>query len=127
MMVMIYVSPVTSLQRNAGRDRSLMPSIVLRTWRGVNQNINIYKQAFGDKFVLINNDPEDATKGFSLELIKPYFEAPAAKGKPKTPEEQAKSKAEREKLNTDIEALVKEIPDFDTLESAKSKVNEFIS
>ena len=127
MMVMIYVSPVTSLQRNAGRDRSLMPSIVLRTWRDVNQNINIYKQAFGDKFVLINNDPEDATKGFSLELIKPYFEASAAKGKPKTPEEQAKSKAEREKLNTDIEALVKEIPDFDTLESAKSKVNEFIS
>ena len=127
MMVMIYVSPVTSLQRNAGRDRSLMPSIVLRTWRDVNQNINTYKQAFGDKFVLINNDPEDATKGFSLELIKPYFEASAAKGKPKTPEEQAKSKAEREKLNTDIEALVKEIPDFDTLESAKSKVNEFIS
>ena len=127
MMVMIYVSPITSLQRNAGRDRSLMPSIVLRTWRDVNQNINTYKQAFGDKFVLINNDPEDATKGFSLELIKPYFETSAAKGKPKTPEEQAKSKAEREKLNADIEALVKEIPDFDTLESAKSKVNEFVS
>lgn len=126
-MVMIYVSPVTSLQRNSERDRSLMPSIILRTWRDVNKNIDVYKQAFGDKFILINNDPKDATKGFSQELIKPYFEASAAKGKPKTPEEQAKSKADIEKLNSDIEALVKEIPEFDTLDSAKSKINEFIS
>jgi len=127
MMVMIYVSPITSLQRNSERDRSLMPSIVLRTWRDVNQNISTYKQAFGDKFILINNDPKDATKGFSPELVKPYFEASKAKGKPKTPEEQAKSKADREKLNADIEALVKEIPEFDTLDSAKSKINAFVS
>jgi predicted kinase len=127
MMVMLYVSPITSLQRNAERDRSLMPSIILRTWRDVNQNISTYRQAFGDKFILINNDPKDATKGFSLELIKPYFETSKAKGKSKTPEEQAKSKAEREKLNADIEALVKEIPEFDTIDSAKSKINEFIS
>jgi len=127
MMVMLYVSPLTSLQRNADRDRSLMPSIVLRTWRDVNQNVNVYRQAFGDKFVLINNDPKDANKGFSLELIKPYFEASKATGKPKTPEEQAKSEAEKNKLNADIEALVKELPEFDTLESAKSKINEFIS
>ena len=31
MMIMIYVSPITSLERNANRDRSLMPGIVLRT------------------------------------------------------------------------------------------------
>ena len=127
MMVMIYVSPLTSLQRNAERDRSLTPSIVLRTWRDVNQNIGTYKQAFGDKFVLINNNPKEANTGFSLELIKPYFEASKAKGKPKTPEEQAKAKAEREKLNADIEALVKEMPEFDTIDSAKSKINEFVS
>ncbi len=127
MMVMLYVSPLTSLQRNAERDRSLMPSIVLRTWRDVNQNINVYRQAFGDKFVLINNDPKDANKGFSLELIKPYIEASKAAGKPKSPEEQAKSEAEKQKLNADIEALVKELPEFDTLESAKSKINEFVS
>ena len=127
MMVMLYVSPITSLQRNSERDRSLMPSIVLRTWRDVNQNINVYRQAFGNKFVLINNDPKDATKGFSLELIKPYIEASKATGKPKSPEEQAKSEAEKQKLNADIEALVKELPEFDTLESAKSKINEFVS
>lgn len=127
MMVMIYVSPLTSLQRNAERDRSLMPSIVLRTWRDVNQNIGTYKQAFGDKFVLINNNPKEANTRFSPELIRPYFEASKAKGKPKTPEEQAKAKAEREKLNADIEALVQEMPEFDTIDSAKSKINEFVS
>jgi predicted kinase len=127
MMVMLYVSPLTSLQRNTERDRSLMPSIVLRTWRDVNQNINVYRQAFGDKFVLINNNPKDANRDFSLELIKPYFEASKAIGKPKSPEEQAKSEAEKQKLNADIEALVKELPEFDTLESAKSKINEFVS
>lgn len=127
MMVMIYVSPLTSLQRNAERDRSLTPSIVLRTWRDVNQNIGTYKQAFGDKFVLINNNPKEANTRFSPELIRPYFEASKAKGKPKTPEEQAKAKAEREKLNADIEALVQEMPEFDTIDSAKSKINEFVS
>ena len=30
-------------------------------------------------------------------------------------------------LNADIEALINEIPEFDTLDSAKSKINEFIS
>lgn len=126
MMVMIYVSPITSLQRNAERDRSLMPSIILRTWRDVNQNIDTYRKEFGDKFILINNDPKDATKGFSPELTKPYFEASKAKGKPKTPKEQAKSDADKAKLNADIENLVKTLPKFDTLDSAKSKINDFI-
>ena len=40
MMVMIWVSPYTSLERNAARDRALPPSIVLRTWRDVNKNID---------------------------------------------------------------------------------------
>jgi len=127
MMLMLYVSPITSLQRNADRDRSLMPSIVLRTWRDVNQNINTYRQAFGNDFALVNNDPKDAIKGFSLELIKPYLQASKAVGKPKSPEEQAKSEAEKNKLNADIETLVKELPEFDTLDTAKNKINEFVS
>ena len=53
MMVMIWVSPYTSLERNASRDRALAPAIVVKTWAGVNGNIDTYKQAFGDKFVLI--------------------------------------------------------------------------
>jgi predicted kinase len=125
-MLMIYVSPLTSLERNQQRDRSLMPSIVLRTWRDVNKNIGIYEQAFGDNFILLNNDPENANKEFNSELIKPFTQASSAVGKPKTPEEMAKSKAEKDALNKDIESMVKTLPKFDDISSAKSKIQNFI-
>jgi len=127
LMLMIYVSPLTSLKRNAERDRSLMPGIVLRTWRDVNRNINTYAREFGDNFILINNDPKDANKSFSAALLEPYLLDQTATGKPKTPEEQAKSDADKAQLNRDIEQMVKTLPKFDTLDSAKQKINTFIS
>jgi dephospho-CoA kinase len=126
LMLMVYVSPLTSLERNAQRDRSLMPGIVLRTWRDVNKNIDIYRQAFGKNFILLNNNTEDANQDFSPELIKPYTQDSAAVGKPKTPEEMAKSKAEKEALNKDIEVMIKKLPEFDSIDSAKSKIQNFI-
>jgi len=51
-MIMTYVSPITSLERNKQRDRSLLPSIVIRSWRDVNTKIDADKQAFGDNFIL---------------------------------------------------------------------------
>ena len=127
LMLMIYVSPIVSLERNQQRDRSLMPEIVLRNWRDVNKNIEIYKQAFGNNFILLNNNPKDAEKEFNLKLLTPFLQSSSAKGKPKTPEEQAKSDAEKIQLNKDIESMVDKFPEFDTLETAKSKINEFIS
>lgn len=126
LMLMVYVSPLTSLERNAQRDRSLMPGIVLRTWRDVNKNIDIYRQAFGDNFILLDNNPENTNKGFSVELIKPYTQDSSAVGKPKTPEEMAKSVAEKEALNKEIEVMVKQLPEFDSIDSAKSKIQNFI-
>jgi predicted kinase len=123
MMLMLYVSPMTSLKRNAERDRSLLPQIVLRTWRDANKNIDLYRQEFGDRFILINNDPEDANKTFDpTEIKKLYFDTAKFTGKPKTPEEQAKSKADAEQLNQDITSLIQSIPQSDTLDSAKSKI-----
>lgn len=126
LMLMIYVSPLTSLERNQNRDRSLMPSIVLRTWRDVNKNIDLYKQEFGDNFILLNNDSEGSNQDFSLELLKPYLQASTASGKPKTPEEIAKSAAEKEQINKDIELMVKTLPEFDDMSSAKAKIQNFI-
>jgi dephospho-CoA kinase len=126
LMLMVYVSPLTSLERNAQRDRSLMPGIVLRTWRDVNKNIDIYRQAFGKNFILLDNNPENTNKGFSDELIAPYLQDSTAVGKPKTPEEMAKSKAEKDALNQDIESMVKTLPKFDDISSAKSKIQNFI-
>jgi len=126
-MIMIWVSPITSLERNANRERSLLPQIVLRTWRDVNKNIDEYRKTFGDKFVLINNNSEEAeTEYNSDEIKKRFFDTAKFKGKEKTPEEIAKSNAEKEQLNSDIEELVKKLPEFDDINSAKTKINTFI-
>jgi hypothetical protein len=103
-----------------------MPTIVLRTWKDVNENIEIYRQAFGDKFILLYNNPEDAKKDFNIELLKPYLADSKAKGKPKTPEEQAKSKQKFNDLMFNIKQMVNKLPKFDTLDVAKSKIKSFI-
>jgi predicted kinase len=127
-MLMTYVSPITSLERNKNRDRSLLPSIVLRSWRDVNKNIDAYRQAFGQNFVLLNNDSEDTNRDFDEKYIyKTYIEPLGKIGKEKTPEEKAKSKAETEQLYSDIKQALKSQPEFDTFEQAKTKITNFIN
>jgi len=127
-MLMTYVSPITSLERNKQRDRSLLPGIVIRSWRDVNTNIDVYKQAFGDNFVLLNNDPKDAQKDFDEDFIyKTYIEPLGQVGKEKSPEEKAKSKAEAEQLYSDIKQTLQSQPEFDTVEQAKTKITNFIN
>jgi dephospho-CoA kinase len=127
-MIMTYVSPITSLERNMKRDRSLLPSIVIRSWRDVNKNIDAYKQAFGNNFTLVNLDPEDANKEFDQEYIfKTFIEPLGQVGKEKSPEELAKSKAESEQIYSDIKSSLQNQPEFDTEEQAKSKITNFIN
>ena len=127
-MIMTYVSPITSLERNKQRDRSLLPSIVIRSWRDVNTNIDAYIQACGDDFTLVNLDPEDANKDFDENFIyKTYIEPLGQVGKEKSPEEKAKSKAEAEQLYSDIKQTLKSQPEFDTVEQAKTKITNFIN
>ena len=127
-MIMTYVSPITSLERNKQRDRSLLPGIVIRSWRDVNTNIDTYRQAFGDNFTLVNLDPEDANKDFDENFIyKTYVEPLGKIGKEKSPEEKAKSRAESEKIYSDIKQTLKSQPEFDTVEQAKTKITNFIN
>jgi len=127
MMLMIWVSPITSLERNVNRDRSILPSIVLRTWRDINQNIETYEQAFGNNFIMVNNNPKDAETNFDEKEIKSrFFDTSKAKGKPKTPEEMEKSKADIEELNKTIKLLVQKQPKFTSIKDAKSKIQAFI-
>ena len=127
-MIMTYVSPITSLERNMKRDRSLLPSIVLRSWRDVNKNIDTYKQAFGDNFTLVNLDPEDAKKEFDEEYIYQTFIKPLGQvGKVKSPEEIEKSKKETQQIYSDIKQTLNTQPEFDTLEQAKTKITNFIN
>ena len=127
LMLALYVSPITSLERNLQRDRNLLPSIVVRTWRDYTKNIDTYKEAFGDNFILVNNDPKDAETDYNPEEIKKrFFDTTKSVGKPKTPEEIAKSAREKEQLNQDIKDLLSVDRSFDTLDQAKQKINQFI-
>jgi len=126
MMVMIWVSPYTSLERNASRDRALAPSIVLKTWAGVNSNIDTYAQAFGDKFALINNDPEGKLEFDPAYAKKTFFQTVKGSGKVYTPDEKAKRDKEILDLNANIAQLVKTTPEFASTEDAKSKINSFL-
>jgi hypothetical protein len=127
-MIMTYVSPITSLERNMKRDRSLLPSIVIRSWRDVNKNIDVYKQAFGDSFTIVDLNPEDANKEFDEEFIYQTYIKPLGQvGKEKSPEELAKSKAESEQIYSDIKQILKSQPEFDTVEQAKTKITNFIN
>lgn len=127
-MIMTYVSPVTSLERNMKRDRSLLPSIVIRSWRDVNKNIDTYRQAFGDDFTLVNLDPEGANKNFDEDYIYQTFIKPLGQvGKEKSPEEIKKSKKETQQIYSDIKQTLNTQPEFDTIEQAKTKITNFIN
>ena len=128
MMLMTYVSPITSLERNMKRDRSLLPSIILRSWRDVNKNIDTYKQEFSGDFTLVNLDPDDANKNFDEEYVYQTFIEPLGQiGKEKSPEEIAKSKAETQQIYSDIKQTLNTQPEFDTLEQAQQKITNFIN
>jgi predicted kinase len=126
MMVMIWVSPYTSLERNASRDRALSPSIIVKTWAGVNGNIDTYKQVFGDKFVLINNDPNGKLEYDPIVAKERFFRTVKGSGKVYTADEKAKRDKEITDLNATIAQLVQTTPDFTSIEDAKSKINSFL-
>jgi len=124
-MVLIYVSPITSLERNRERDRSLPINAILSSWKGLVSSIDTYKNEFGNNIVLINNDPEDANTTFTdpQSILKQF---PTPKGKPKTPEEIAKSREKKAQLNKDIQDLLKIERGFDTFDQAKSQISKFL-
>jgi predicted kinase len=126
MMLMIWVSPYTSLKRNASRDRALPPAIVLKTWAGVNQNVDTYKAAFGDKFILVNNDPEGKAEYDPDYAKRMFFNTVKGSGKEYTADERAKKQADIQAMNNTIEYLVSITPEFTTIEDAKSKINNFV-
>jgi predicted ABC-type ATPase len=130
MMVMIWVSPYTSLERNASRieagGRSLPPSIVLRTWKDVNKNISEYERIFGDKFILINNDPTSKAEYNPQYVKEKFFKTVKGSGKQYSPEELAQKKQEIEALNNEIQNLVKQTPQFTSIDNAKNTINNFL-
>ena len=128
MMVMIYVSPLVSLERNRSRGeaggRSLRPSIIIRTWNQVNKNIDTFKNMFGDNFILVNNDPKGADKTYNEKEIKKYFDEVTA-AREFSDEEKAKKAAERKELEASIKQLLSDLPEFTPQDQIKDKIKKF--
>jgi len=133
-MVLIFVPPDISLNRNIKRGdqggRTLIPSIILRSWSSMFSNIDLYRKEFGDSFMLYKayKSGEEMFPNFDPshpEVKKQFFDPFQVKGKEKSPEERAKSNQKIKDLNNQIISQIEKIKDldFDDPSEIKTKIN----
>ena len=139
-MVYVYSSLEKSLSKNQdrferskGKDRSLMPFIVMQTWANVTKNFIPYLNLFGKNFIATTKDKELVDAKNLDDIIKTYIEPYTPKDtKPKTPAQQASSDKQKAKLEQDIKDLMskeqieKHIQHIVSAEEAQSKLNNFL-
>jgi len=140
MMLYVYTDLERSLKQNqdrfeksGGEDRSLAPAIVLRTWKGVTDNLKPYAELFGGNFTAVANTLEGNKIENIEDIIKTYLEPFNPKGtKPKTPAQQAKSDKQKEELNIEVQAMLnddflKDILSYTVSKNeAQSKLQNFL-
>ena len=140
MMLYVYTDLETSLKRNqerfeksGGEDRSLLPGSVLSAWKGVTQNFEAYQNLFGDNFVSVANTGDSETMKDIENILQTYVDPFKVKdGRQKTEKELARSKAQKAKLNQDIQDILQSdqiqniINSSVSKEEAQSKINAFI-
>jgi dephospho-CoA kinase len=133
-MVLIFVPPDISLSRNIKRGeeggRTLMPSIILRSWSSMFNNIDIYRKEFGQDFMLYKayKQGEELFPDFdpsNPEIKKQFFDPFKIKGKEKTPEDREKMNQKIKDLNNQISMQMQKINDldFDDPSEIKVKIN----
>ena len=140
MMLYVYTDLEKSLKRNqerfeksGGEDRSLLPGAVLSTWKGVTQNFKDYQDLFGSNFISVANTGEDETMKDIENILKTYVDPFKVKdGREKTEKELARSKAQKAKLNQEVQDILQSdqiqniINSSISKEEAQSKINAFI-
>ena len=140
MMLYVYTDLETSLKRNqerfeksGGEDRSLLPGSVLSTWKSVTQNFKDYQNLFGDNFISVANTGDSETMKNIENILNTYVNPFKVKdGRQKTEKELARSKAQKAKLNQDIQDILQSdqiqniINSSVSKEEAQSKINAFI-
>ena len=108
-------------EKSGGKDRSLAPAIVMRTWKGVTDNLPKYAELFGNNFVAVANTLDDRMQDID-KIINKYLTPFNPKGtKPKTPKEQAKSDARKAKDKEEIQAMLSDDFIYDVIEYTMSK------
>ncbi len=140
-MLYVYTDLERSLKQNelrftasGGKDRSLAPAIVLKTWNSVTQNYKPYRELFGDNnFISVANTLEDEKLEDLDAIVDKYLKPYSPKDtKPKTAARQRYSDKQKEKTNNELRALlakdgVKDIIDKSiSADEAKVKLSQFL-
>ena len=128
MMLYVYTDLQRSLSQNqdrytksGGEDRSLAPAIVMRTWKGVTENLPKYADLFGNNFVAVANTLDDRMQDID-KIIKKYLKPFEPKGtKPKTPAQQKKSDEQKAKDREEIQAMLSDDFVYDVIKYTMSK------
>ena len=140
-MLYVYTDLERSLKQNQdrfdksdGKDRSLAPAIVLRTWASVTSNFKPYKDMFGDNFVSVANTLEDEKLSDVADIIKKYLDPFKPTGtKPKTDAQKARSEKSKAELNVKVKELLTDdnvnmiINNSVSKEEAQAKIKQFLS
>ena len=140
LMLYVYTDLETSLKRNqerfeksGGEDRSLMPGAVVSTWNSVTKNFDTYKEMFGNNFISVANTGESEVMKDIENILQTYVEPFKVKdGKPKTDKEIARSKAQKDKLNQEVQDILSSdqvqniINSSVSKEEAQGKINAFL-
>jgi adenylate kinase family enzyme len=144
-MLYVYTDLERSLKQNqdrfeksSGEDRSLAPSIVMRTWMDVTKNYEPYRELFGgytsENFALVANTLE-GDKLENLEDIVDKYLAPykPTGTKPKTPAQQKRSDERKAKETEVIKSLLDDefvddiTSDGLSKEEAQMRLKKFLS
>ena len=140
-MLYVYTDLERSLKQNQdrfeksdGKDRSLAPAIVLRTWASVTSNFKPYEAMFGDNFVSVANTLEDEKLSDVADIIKKYLDPFKPTGtKPKTDAQKARSEKSKAELNAKVKELLSDdnvnmiINNSVSKEEAQAKIKQFLS
>ena len=140
-MLYVYTDLERSLMQNqdrfeksGGKDRSLAPAIVMRTWLSVTKSYMPYKDMFGNNFVSVANTLEDEKLKNVEDVIKKYLDPFKPTGtKPKDAKAQARSEKSKAALNPKLKDLLSDyeaeriIKNSVSKEEAQSKIKQFLS
>tara|TARA_R110002096_G_scaffold190887_1_gene372157 strand:- start:550 stop:984 length:435 start_codon:yes stop_codon:yes gene_type:complete len=140
-MLYVYTDLERSLKQNQdrfsksdGKDRSLSPAIVMRSWSQVTDNFKAYKAMFNDNFVSVANTLEDVKIDNLEDIISKYLDPFKPQGtKPKDAKAQARSDKSKAALNDKLKELLSDeqvqmiINNSVSKEEAQSKIKQFLS
>ena len=127
-MLYVYTDLQRSLSQNQdrysksdGKDRSLAPAIVMRTWKSVTDNLPKYADLFGFNFVAVANTLDDRMQDID-KIINKYLTPFKPEGtKPKTPAQQKRSDERKAQDKEEIQAMLNDEFIYDVISYSVSK------